>query len=222
MARDIVVLGEDNPANSPLYFVAYSVTSGLYVNGTSLESYNGSHWTSYAIALSLDSQSGNYYGDFPDVPYGPYVVTIYIQAGSSPATTDEVFSAGDYQHPDDDTPSETFTDQYQVDSAIFINGSEFAEPVVYKQRDNSNNVIATLNIYAVINRHLPEVITDDGKVIADYIELSVRNDAIYGLVQVNPKRDTVTCSGRFGGSAKEHLVTAVANSDAGIYQLRAR
>lgn len=63
-------------------------------NGTSLETYNASHWTSYAIALT-DRGAGYYDATFPALAAGVYWVEVRQQAAGSPAITDLIFDSAE-------------------------------------------------------------------------------------------------------------------------------
>ena len=61
-----------------------------YTVTPAFENINSAHWTSYAIALTEQSGTGLYIGNFPTAiaTFGEYGVVIYNQAGGSPADTD--------------------------------------------------------------------------------------------------------------------------------------
>lgn len=63
-------------------------SSGQYWNGTSFESFNQSHLSSYKVAMTEEGTSGNYSANFPAVSAGIYDVQARIQSGGSPAWTD--------------------------------------------------------------------------------------------------------------------------------------
>lgn len=63
-------------------------SSGSYWNGSSFESFNGSNWTTYDVALSEDGTCGLYGVSFPAVGAGKYSVFVFRQKGGSPAQSD--------------------------------------------------------------------------------------------------------------------------------------
>ena len=62
-------------------------------NGSNVETYNVANWSKYAVAMSEQTGSGFYSTKKPDsILSGSFVV--YIQAGSSPASTDQAVDRG--------------------------------------------------------------------------------------------------------------------------------
>lgn len=57
-------------------------------SAVAFQAYNGASWTDYDIALTEQSTSGIYLGDFPVVAAGSYGITIFKRAGGAPALTD--------------------------------------------------------------------------------------------------------------------------------------
>jgi hypothetical protein len=157
--------------------------------------------------------------DFPAVPDGLYFVTIYEQLGTTAATTDNDLAEGEYEQLIE--PAE-FMPQMQMDASGFI--CEFAEPITYLSYDSSPTpqLIGTYYINAVINRNPPAAVQEDGKVLADDIEICIANNADIGVTTINPRRDKIICSGRYGGAVKTHGVTLIASGDAGIWTLRVK
>ena len=95
MAREVILSGDDYSGSNPLYFVAYLVSNSNYVNGTAVEPYDATHWPSYAIALQLDGTTGDYFGDFPDVAAGLYMVKIFEKLGATASPSDNDLDADD-------------------------------------------------------------------------------------------------------------------------------
>lgn len=69
-------------------------TAGQVWNGTSFEAYNASNWATYDIALTEQSTSGYYVGNFPAVAAGVYPVEVRHQSGGGPAVGDTVVGDG--------------------------------------------------------------------------------------------------------------------------------
>ncbi|HEV7297759.1 MAG TPA: hypothetical protein VGN72_00215 [Tepidisphaeraceae bacterium] len=202
-----------------MYFVAYRVADSKYISGTSLVTKVDADWSSYAITLTLDADTDEYFGDFPLVSNGSYLVTLYEQIGAEPVEADDeviaegVFSwSGITSIPDS---SSDFMIQLSHDTDTFIN--EFAEPITYNEFSGDSKTIR-----AVVNRSLPTKVGEDGRTLATFTEICIYNDANLGIVNVQHGRDTITFSPVYGGTAKTLLVTAVVNSDAGMHTLRVR
>lgn len=61
----------------------------IYNTGTSaLEAFNSAHWANYAIAMSEDTPSGDFFGTMPALPAGLYSLEVHLQLGGSPAIGD--------------------------------------------------------------------------------------------------------------------------------------
>jgi hypothetical protein len=65
-------------------------SAGQAWTGSTFESINSSHWTSYAVTLTEQSASGIYIGSFPAAitSAGVYNLLLRQQSGSSPALGD--------------------------------------------------------------------------------------------------------------------------------------
>ncbi len=100
--------------------------------------------------------------------------------------------------------------------------ADAGETVTYVPNGATGSPGAALTLLAVVDRHPPAVITEDGKVLADFVEVTFLNDAAGGVTTINPGRDQIFVSGRFGGPAGSHLVTLVVKGDAGMWTVRAR
>lgn len=73
--------------------------SGRYWNGSSFETFNGSNWSNYIVAVTEDRSGGNgtgyYKGTFPTaITAGRYTFTFYQQQGGSPALGDPTIGSG--------------------------------------------------------------------------------------------------------------------------------
>jgi hypothetical protein len=74
------------------YAVIQSTIGNQFLNndiaGNTLETYNASHWSKYAIALSDVNSLGEYTGTFPVIAEARYRILIFQRAGGSPSTSD--------------------------------------------------------------------------------------------------------------------------------------
>lgn len=72
-----------------IYRQVVRASDGYIYNGTSFAAVpTAASWGDYSSALSEQSTTQYYYGDFPAVSAGLYNVYLYLQSGGSPATTD--------------------------------------------------------------------------------------------------------------------------------------
>lgn len=76
-----------------LYAVVLN-SAGQAYNGSTFEALNASNWATYDIALSEQASLGIWLGTFPVVAAGLYGITIYQQAGGSPAMSDVQVGGG--------------------------------------------------------------------------------------------------------------------------------
>jgi len=76
-----------------LYFRVYNSVSQIY-NGTSFETYSSGQYADYVRTATEQGASGIYVGDMPAVSAGVYGVVALLQAGGSPAESDEIVSEG--------------------------------------------------------------------------------------------------------------------------------
>jgi hypothetical protein len=212
----------DYAGSYSLYAVAYSVSNGYFANGAVPEPYNAANWPLYAIVLTLDVTNSLFQGDMPAVPDDSYIVKIYEQLTATPLPSDNVLAEGEYvqQYGQAATPPTDFPSQMLIDAGAFI--SDFAEPITYQAYSNANVLTATYNINAVVNRSPPAAIQEDGKVLADDIEINIANDPNIGVISVNKGRDKIIVSGRYGGTAKAHVVTLLMSGDQGVWTLRCK
>ena len=124
----------------------------------------------------------------------------------------------------------------------FFNADEFAEPVTFNTFGLGGGLFASdyfggtfssdyfgggsaggaVTILGVVNRQPRSRMAEDGHNLTDEIEIALRNGDAIGVTSINPGRDTITLAGRYGGSAREHVITAVLDSDAGVWLLRLR
>jgi hypothetical protein len=216
MSREIILSSSDYPsAAHPLYYIAYFVADLRYLrSGGTLETYNAANWAQYAVAMALDATTGEYFGDFPAAAAnGRYFVTIYERLGGAAATTDNILAEGEFDWLAN--PAVTLPDTFATDDGVFI--SDFAEPLTFNVFGGSS-----VSIMGVIDRNPPLRVTEDGHNTADDLEISIRNDATLGVTAIQIGRDTITCSGRYGGAAKAHTILSVLSGDAGIWRLRLR
>jgi len=96
-----------------------------------------------------------------------------------------------------------------------LNTNEFAETVIYTPKGGTAK-----EIKAVITRRPPE--PDDsvsGRVLQDQVEVSIVNDATYGIATVSLGGDTVVFPKYAGGANVTWLVTAVSAQDEGAWRL---
>lgn len=218
MAREIEFSKDDYSGSNPLYAVAYSVTTGLYVIGTSLEAYNAAHWTSYANALAFDSTTNLYYTNFPAVANDDYDVRIFEQLGAFPATSD---AAGDPLAEGIFTwtgsASVTIPSQFDVDSNVFFNVAEFAEMITYNVYGGSS-----VRFAAIVDRNPPQRMHEDNHSLTNYIEVEFPNNASNGVTTIQTNKDTITLVPKFGGAVRECVITKIIKQDAGAWLVAVR
>lgn len=70
-----------------------------YLAGNTFEVYNAGHYASYVLALGEQGATGYYVGTLPASfgPAGRYTLTLYHQAGGSPAAGDAALGANDLE-----------------------------------------------------------------------------------------------------------------------------
>lgn len=86
------------PATGTHYVVVRNAAGQWYNTATpGFEAFNGANWTSYDIAAAQVGTSKVYDADMPAVAAGLYEVFAFLQAGGSPAATDEPVSAGEVE-----------------------------------------------------------------------------------------------------------------------------
>ena len=120
-------------------------------------------------------------------------------------------------------PNEVMNAQLAADAAAVL--ADWGEPVIYNVAANAPSgspAFTPLQIFAVVNRDPPAVVTEDTKVLTDYVEVTLANDPVRGVSAVQKGRDTITVSGRYGGVATAHTVLAIVSGDAGLWTLRVR
>jgi hypothetical protein len=216
MSREVLFSNSDYAGVRPLYFVIFNNSLLQFVVNTltrMLEPTSAGSWTSYAVPLVL--ANGIYAGDFPALTAGSYYVQIFEQLSASPASNDNLLAAGTICY--SATGSQRNAEQLALDARSFF--GEWSEPITYKQGGDAGTALA---IDAIVNRNPPSVVTEDGKVLTDDLEINIFNDPIRGVTKIVPERDTIIVSGRFGGVPTSHLVTMVVNGDAGMWTLRAK
>lgn len=82
------------PDGLTVYFTLVDLSTGKYYYPVTpiFETYNASHWTSYALPTTKQVISAggnaNYYADMPAVAAGAYQIVMYYQVGGSAAATD--------------------------------------------------------------------------------------------------------------------------------------
>lgn len=217
--NDIEFCASEYTGSNPLYFITWQVGTDLYWNSTTQtpEVQNINNWKSYAIPMALVGT--NYIGSMPTLPDGPWFITIFEQPTSQPATTDIPLADGEYPN---EIEAPLFASQMMLDALAFI--SDFAEPITYLCYSDANVLLNTLEINAVVERNPPAIIQEDGKSLADFMQISVINDPanIIGPKFVNYGRDKIIVSNRFGGLPRPHLVSGIINQDASIINLKVR
>lgn len=70
-----------------IYFLVRSSVGAIY-NGSSLETYNSVHYSTYPITATEEGSSGFYVATMPGLSAGIYSVVAKLQAGGSPAESD--------------------------------------------------------------------------------------------------------------------------------------
>jgi len=70
-------------------------SAGSLANGAGVEVYNGSNWSTYAIALTEQGNTGYYNVAFPSyLGTGKYTIVLYQRSGGSPALGDSTIGSG--------------------------------------------------------------------------------------------------------------------------------
>lgn len=93
MAKEIQVAYPTSAVN--LYAVILSSVGQFYNTvGAAFENFNAANWADYDIALTEQSTTGVYLGDFPALAAGTYSIAFFLRAGGSPAVTDDAIAAG--------------------------------------------------------------------------------------------------------------------------------
>lgn len=90
------------PSGSTLYFVAINQQGQWWNQSTpAYETFNALHWSNYVITLvEAVANSGIYFGSVPTgLPLGLALLSLYVQAGSSPASTDSQGQDGSQTRP---------------------------------------------------------------------------------------------------------------------------
>ena len=110
----------------------------------------------------------------------------------------------------------SFKTRLQTDSILtFLNSNEFAEEILYTAKG-----AAEKSIKAIVERKPPG--PDDGsggRVIEDALEVSIANNATYGIATVTIGADKVSFPKNIGGTDIEWLVTAIVSQDEGMWRL---
>jgi hypothetical protein len=94
MAIEIVC--EHDTSGVALYAVVSRPADGYRWNGSSFETHTAGNWLNYDIALTEQTNSATYLGDFPAgiTTAGWYRITVYLRAGGSPAIGDTKLASG--------------------------------------------------------------------------------------------------------------------------------
>lgn len=120
-----------------VYAIIRQPRTGKYWNGTSYENYTTANRSDYAIALTEEGSTGDFSGDFPSgiTASGTYEYKTYIQAGTSPADSDQFANAG--------TVDWTGTGEASGDSSGGMTGSDFYDYLLrcgFKRTDKETEV----------------------------------------------------------------------------------
>lgn len=123
------------------------------------------------------------------------------------------------------SPGQTAADQLAADSAACL--ADWGEWVTYNVAAPDNAPAGTppftpRQVLAVVTRDPPASVTEDGKALADMVEVVIANDPVRGVTAPRKGRDTVTLAGRYGGPIRPHTVVAFVGGDAGLWTLRVR
>jgi hypothetical protein len=95
MANEIQVPHPGNATGKSLYAIVRNNHSQAYV-GTTAETYQTAHLSTYAIALAEQGSASRFYvGTFPSIAAGYYTLAVYDRQGSNPAEGDPVVAFGD-------------------------------------------------------------------------------------------------------------------------------
>ena len=76
-----------------LYALILNAGGQIY-NGSTFETPLAAHWSTYAVTMTEQSTTGMYEATFPALAAGTYGISVRLQAGASPATTDLVVGVG--------------------------------------------------------------------------------------------------------------------------------
>lgn len=79
----------NGPSGETVYAVISPLGLATVWNGTAFVTFVAGNWSTYDIAVTEQGVTGRYFGTWPTLTEGWYVVTIYRQSGGSPATSDE-------------------------------------------------------------------------------------------------------------------------------------
>lgn len=101
-------------------------------------------------------------------------------------------------------------------AAVFCNPNEFGEEITYTPHGGSGTTVR-----AAITRR-PELFISSLEVPADDLEISVPNDATYGVTSVKRGFDTVSFPAIIGGTAQTWRVMEIVHNDHGMWRLRVR
>lgn len=100
----------------------------------------------------------------------------------------------------------------QQDAAAMIEA--FGEPVIFRPESGR-----PIPIQAIINRKPPQVISEDGKVLADYIEVQILKDPQCGATFIQEGRDQIDIARHVGRTPSAHLITRIIQGDGGMWVL---
>ncbi len=74
-------------------------------NGSAFEAYNVAHWTTYAITMTEQADTGSYFGTWPStLMVGWYDFTVYSQGDTSPVAGDTAVGSGPLYFTPSSTP----------------------------------------------------------------------------------------------------------------------
>lgn len=92
MAKEIVI--DYGIGDLTLYALVFN-SAGLVWNGSAFETINSANWSTYAVAMTEESDTGIYTADFPSVVAGLYSISVRVRAGGSPAVADIIAGSGE-------------------------------------------------------------------------------------------------------------------------------
>lgn len=211
MAKEIIT----DYSASTKYAVINQIETGLFWNGSSFESRGQSSWTTYAIPLTNNAETGESYCDMPSVPYGRYFVTIYEQEGAAPADTDDNVAEGEFDYRSDfdsHLPVPSALQGYKADLWEAI--QQWGETITWLSQGGT-----TKEIKAIVDRTIPTRLPSTNTA-APGIEITILNDDTLGVNTIIIGGDKVQLPERINGTLKTYLVTLIVLQDEACWKIK--
>jgi len=121
--------------------VSYLTGQVWNTSTSAFETWDDSNVTDYDIALS-DEGNGEYLGNFPDCDAGRYYVSVYKQAGATPATTDKLRGRGEIVWSGTAAASGADVDgyvNYLTAHSGLVTEASYRETNVYEESDSGDS-----------------------------------------------------------------------------------